>query len=80
MFISKHVTAVLSEVSHLVEVRLNSHLRVLPRAPHLQSEHKVLKHLTLHVCSTCLRLANQFNFIAGKNAKWTCRPGTSTKW
>lgn len=42
MFISKHVTAVLSVVSHLVEVRLNSHLGVLPRAPHLQSGHKVL--------------------------------------
>ena len=79
MYIPKHITAVLSVISLLVEARLNSHLRVSPRAPHLQSGHKVLKHLTLHVCSTCPRLANQFKFIGDKNAMWTCRFVTMTK-
>lgn len=72
MYMPKHITALLSEPL-LVEARLNSHFRALPRTLHLQFGHKSLKHLTLHVCSMCLRLVNQSNFTAGKNTTCTCR-------
>lgn len=75
MYIPKHITAVLSEPL-LVEARLNSHFRALPRTLHLQFGHQFLKHLTLHVCNMCLRLVNQLNFIAGENTMCTCRPVT----
>lgn len=58
MYIPRHITAVLSVVSLLVEASLNSRLKVLPRETHLQSGHKVPKHLTLHMFSTCLKLIN----------------------
>lgn len=79
MCVPKHITAVLRVVSLLVEARLNSCWRVLPRAPHPQSGHDVPKHLTLCVCSACLRLANQLKSIGGKNALWTCRSVSTTK-